>query len=104
MTTVSLSDHVSDNLLAQLARVLCGTPLDPGFVERVDLPDIDADLEPFYDWDSLRCAGRGYFATDPLECASRRIDLRGPTDLDPGPLPMEEAPDDITASAWHLSF
>jgi hypothetical protein len=104
VTTVSLKDLVSDELLLQVARILCGTSPQPGFVERFDLPEVDAELEPFFDWDSLRCDGRGFFRSDPRECASRRIDLRGPTDLDPGPLPMEEAPDEITASAWHLSF
>jgi hypothetical protein len=104
VATVSLKDHVSDDLLAQLARILCGTPLAADFVKRADQPDVDAELEPFFDWDSVRGDGRGFFRTDPRECASRRVDLRGPTDLDPGPLPMDEAPEDVTASAWHLTF
>jgi hypothetical protein len=104
VATVSLRDLVGDDLLAQVARILCGTPLSPGFVERWDLPQVDPELEPFLDWDSLRGDGRGFFRSDPRECATRRVDLRGPTDLDPGPLPMEEAPAEITASARHLTF
>jgi hypothetical protein len=60
----------------------------------------DADL--FADWDHARGHGLGFFRFDPTECATRRVDLRGPTDLDPGPLPMEEAPDDV--EALHLRF
>lgn len=37
----------------------------------------------------------GFYCEDAAECASRRIDLRGPTDRDPGPLPMEEATEDV---------
>ncbi len=44
----------------------------------------------------------GFYAEDAAECASRRIDLRGPTDRDPGPLPMEEASDEV--EAIRLSF
>jgi len=104
VATVSLRDHVSDDLLSQVARILCGTPMSAGFVQRGDLPEVDSELEPFFDWDSVRGDGRGFFRSDPRECASRRVELRGPTDLDPGPLPMDEAPEDITASAWHLTF
>jgi hypothetical protein len=37
-----------------------------------------------------RSLGWGYFCHDADERRSRRLDMRGPTDLDPGPLAMSE--------------
>ncbi|MEQ1506336.1 MAG: hypothetical protein ABMB14_29160 [Myxococcota bacterium] len=91
IATVSLRDHLDDGLLAELAMILCRSR-GPGFVDGGDRLVPEPELEPFLDWD-IRGLGLGYFRTDPGECATRRVDLRGPTDLDPGPLPMEEAPD-----------
>jgi len=99
LATVSLRDHVSRDLLVEVVRLMCGRPL--GFVDAPEV-DVDAEIEPFFDWDAIRGHGAGFFCGDEHECRSRRVDLRGPTDLDPGPLPMEEAPEDITAR--HLIF
>ena len=100
VTTASLRDHVDDEILAAVARLMCAEDTTPAFVEGWDVPQTDHDLEPFLNWDARRGDGRGLFLSDPTECASRRVDLRGPTDLDPGPLPMEEAPDGLgTAEA-----
>ncbi|MBX2804232.1 MAG: hypothetical protein KTR31_41610 [Myxococcales bacterium] len=75
-----------------------GGQLEPRFVAGPDDgEDLEPELELFMDWDGLRVDGRGTYAQDDDECRSRRVDLRGPTDADPGPLPMEEAPEDITA-------
>lgn len=102
VATGSIREHLDDALLSELVRV-CVRPVEPAFVEAA-APADDADLEPFADWDAHRGHGRGFFLGDRRECATRRVDLRGPTDLDPGPLPMEEAPADVTGSAWHLTF
>lgn len=106
IATVSIRDHIDTTLLTELARLWSADTRCAGFPadELPALPDTDEELEPFEDWDAHRGHGRGFFHGDARECASRRIDLRGPTDLDPGPLPMEEAPPDVTGSAWHLTF
>jgi hypothetical protein len=104
VATASLRDHIDDELLAAVARLLCASHPTPRFVEGWDLQLDDQDLEPFLDWDARRGDGRGYFLSDRTECASRRIDLRGPTDLDPGPLPMEEATDDELPRARIIAF
>jgi hypothetical protein len=91
VATLSLRDHAGGDLLADLLRALFVSPL-PSFVHGGDRPldGEELEFEPFFDWDQLRGDGRGFFSSDRHECASRRVDLRGPTDLDPGPLPMEE--------------
>lgn len=105
VATVFLRDHVDEDVLLEVARVMSCSPLHrpAGFVEGWDVEIEDWDLEPFLDWDHRRGHGQGFFRQDEHECRSRRIDLRGPTDLDPGPLPMEEAPEDITARHLILS-
>jgi hypothetical protein len=103
VATVSLRHLLGDEVVAELARILCAAPAPPTFADADAEPppglavalDADPNLEPFVDWDAARGRGRGFFRTDRDECASRRIDLRGPTDLDPGPLPMEEAPEHV---------
>jgi hypothetical protein len=94
---VQLAEHIDDEILLEVARMMGDSPvrLPSGFVEGPDVTVEDADLEPFLDWDQDRGHGRGSYAQDVEECRSRRVDLRGPTDLDPGPLPMEEAPEDL---------
>lgn len=104
VATVSLREHVDNSLLAEIARVCCLAIAAEGTPAFADVPDVDEELEPFQDWDVLRGHGLGFFHSDPRECATRRVDLRGPTDLDPGPLPMDEAPPEVTASARLLSF
>jgi len=100
IATLSLRDHLSEDLLVQVVRIMMGGRI--GFLDGPDLSLEDVELEPFWNWDNVRGHGHGYFCGDEVECRSRRVDLRGPTDLDPGPLPMEEAPEDITAR--HLIF
>ena len=100
LATVSLRDHVDRDVLVQVVRIMCGQPV--GFVDAPHVAVEDADVEPFMNWDATRGHGTGYFCGDAHECRSRRVDLRGPTDLDPGPLPMEEAPEDVPAR--HLVF
>lgn len=55
---------------------------------------VDPEASLFADQAALRGVD-GFYAEDAAECASRRVDLRGPTDHDPGPIPMEEAPPDL---------
>lgn len=110
VATLSLRDHAGE-LLAEIARMLLA-PRAPSFVRGEDAEvepdpeDAELDLEAFLDWDRIRGDGRGFFSSDPHECATRRVDLRGPTDLDPGPLPMEEGPvelgplEPLSAGAW----
>jgi hypothetical protein len=104
VATVSLREHVDNSLLADIARAYSAAGGAEGASAFVDRTDVDEDLEPFEDWDVLRGHGLGFFHSDARECATRRVDLRGPTDLDPGPLPMEEAPPEVTASARLLNF
>jgi hypothetical protein len=98
VATLSLRDHAGGDLLTDLVRALFTSPL-PSFVSGDDraLEEDDLELEPFIDWDQVRVDGRGFFSSDRHECASRRVDLRGPTDLDPGPLPMEEGSSEESA-------
>lgn len=97
IATISFRSLLGADMLAQLARILLARAAPPSFVDADPpselIPD-DPELEPFIDWDAIAGRGRGYFRSDADECASRRVDLRGPTDLDPGPLPMEEASED----------
>lgn len=56
----------------------------------------DDELSLFADYDTaVRAAGGGYYSEDADECASRRLDMRGPLDFDPGPVEMEEAPAEV---------
>lgn len=103
--TVCLVEHIDEDVLLEVARMMGDSPvrLPPGFVEGWEVEIEDAELEPFLDWDCIRGHGRGSYAQPESECRTRRIDLRGPTDHDPGPLEMEEAPEDITAKHLILS-
>lgn len=105
VATVCLRDHVAEDVLLEVARVMsCSVLHRPaGFVEGWEVEVEDGDLEPFLDWDARRGHGQGFFRQDEHECRSRRVDLRGPTDHDPGPLPMEEAPEDLAAPRLVLS-
>lgn len=98
ITTIHLLDHVDDESLFEIA-TRSGSPLQraPRFVDGpAEASAEEPELELFMDWDDDRGHGWGGYTQDDDECRSRRIDLRGPTDEDPGPLPMEEAPSDIT--------
>jgi hypothetical protein len=71
--------------------------------EPADLPaEKDDDLALFEDHDRVRGLGRGVFWHDAEECRSRRLDMRGPLDLERGPLEMEE--DDGDEPGIRLSF
>jgi hypothetical protein len=97
VATFILTEHVDPELLLAVVRRIPGA-----FVRLPEIVVEDADIEPFFDWDAWRGHGRGFFRQDADECRTRRVDLRAPADEDPGPLPMEEAPEDITAK--HLIF
>ena len=91
IATVSLTQLVPDELMRGIARWIVGAR--PGFVTG-DGPRHPDEVELFDDWDGHRGHGVGHYSGDADECRSRRIDLRGPTDLDPGPLPMDEPTDE----------
>ena len=99
VASVILRKHVDPDLLLAVVRGMPGSPFrrSPAFVRLPEIVVEDAEIEPFFDWDAWRGHGGGYFRQDAAECRTRRVDLRAPTDEDPGPLPMEEAPEDITA-------
>jgi hypothetical protein len=98
VASLILRKHIDADLLLAVARRMPGSPLRRSLAF-VRLPEIvvEDEIEPFFDWDAWRGHGAGYFRQDADECRTRRVDLRAPTDEDPGPLPMEEAPEDITA-------
>ena len=88
--TISLCDHLGSDVVLRVARAMSDSAVyqQPGFL---DGPPTELD-----DWDPLfedhgpRDLGWGYFCHDEDERQSRRLDMRGPTDLDPGPMPMCE--------------
>ena len=116
--TILLREHVDDDLLLQIAYALNQASLGHrrGFLDEIeparapevttvarvtpvacgDWPDDspqygeDEELALFRDY-SQRCHVRGFYSQDEMERRSRRIDLRGPTDHDPGPIEMTEA-------------
>lgn len=98
--TISLKKVVDDELVLKLARDLATQALlrPPAFIDG-EGPDGEDSL--FADY-RARDTDLGYFSYDEAERRSRRVDLRGPTDRDPGPLQMEEA--DEAAAAIELSF
>ncbi len=101
---IRLRDRVAKEVMLRVANWMRhlrqGEP-SPGFVTGPeDLEIEEPEMELFMDWDAVRGDGRGAYSQDDDECRSRRVDLRGPTDRDPGPLPMEEARGDT--SATHL--
>lgn len=106
IAAVRLRDRIAKDLMLRVANAMRGTRsgVRAGFVAGPANVQIEEpELELFMDWDAWRADGRGAYAHDPDECQSRRVDLRGPTDADPGPLPMEEAPEDVTANRLFLS-
>jgi hypothetical protein len=69
-----------------------------GYVdEPEDDPDDPLALSLFDDHDDDRGRGRGFYAQDEQERASRRVDLRGPLDLDVEPIEMEEGAPEVRA-------
>jgi hypothetical protein len=87
--TIDTSDLVDPVTRRTLAAILT-RPLR----RRTDAgPDeVDEELAWFFDHDS-RPTG-GFFAQPKEECRTRRLDMRGPLDLEKGPIEMEEAPPD----------
>lgn len=65
--------------------------VDDGALPTAALPDEES---LFADHDRWLGRGDGFFAEDPRELATRRLDMRGPLDRDPGPIEMEEAGDE----------
>ena len=53
-------------------------------------PDAEDELALFADHDARNPRGSGFFSYGEDERRSRRLDMRGPLDHDPGPIPMDE--------------
>lgn len=104
--TIALREYVDDELLLQIARAMRDSALHrrPGFLDG-PAGEASEDEELFGDHD-IRTTDRGFYAHPREECRSRRVDLRGPADRDPGPLAMEpaEALDDEADEVVHLRF
>jgi len=64
----------------------------------VDHGDPEPDEDLFGDFDAERGRGRGAYVFDEAEAASRRVDLTGCGDPDPGPIALEEAPPGLDAT------
>ena len=89
---IRLGQQINDATLRAVA-VVFSRPYarDPGFVEQpADDPNDPLGLSLFDDHEDDRGAGRGFYAQDERERQSRRVDLRGPLDLDQEPIEMEE--------------
>jgi len=54
--------------------------------------ELEDDLALFADHDAPAPRGSGFFSYGEEERRSRRLDMRGPLDHDPGPIPMDEGP------------
>lgn len=100
LATITLREHVDDDMLLQIARSM-GLYRPPCFLDGP--PEEDEEQALFGDHD-VRATDRGYYRYPEEECRSRRVDLRGPTDLDPGPLEMQEPEPPRTDEAVVLGF
>ena len=97
-TTLSLCEHIDAETMLRVASAMRDSALyrEPRFL---DGPDDNGENE----WESLfqhhdpRSLGWGYFCHDETERESRRLDMRGPNDFDPGPLAMGEGHDNSGA-------
>lgn len=103
--SIVLREHLEDDLLLQIARTMPRSALfrAPGFLEGPPDEEEDEELALFGDHD-LRASDRGTWVQPEEECRSRRVDLRGPTDRDPGPLAMEPAEEEDDPQPIELDF
>ena len=101
--TISLCEHVDRTLVLKVASAMADSALyrQPGFLDGPEAPMDDWELL-FQDHDP-RLLGWGYFSHDEEERRSRRLDMRGPTDVDPGPLPMAEPEDEDSCVVLEFS-
>jgi hypothetical protein len=101
--TLSLCERLDARVVLKIAGEMPGSSLyrHPRFLKGPATP-----LES--SWDSLfahhdpRSLGWGYFCPDAAERRSRRLDMRGPTDVDPGPLAMNDAEEGEPAVVLHF--
>lgn len=104
-TTITLREHVDDEVMLRIARSTARSALyrPPGFLDDAEgHADGDEDEDLFGDH-TYRSGTRGVYAHAEEECRSRRVDLRGPTDHDPGPIDMDDGADS-SAQAVVLRF
>lgn len=100
-TTIAVRDHVDGETLNALATILT-LPVRRRLQEDPEV-DPDDELSLFRDWDACRGGGAGFFCQDEAERRSRRLDMRGPLDLERGPIEMEEAPEDLPGVCLRFS-
>lgn len=96
-TLVDLRAHLHQALLECL-KSQAATTRQPA----LEFEELDDDQSLFADHEPLFKHVRGFFNYDQRELRTRRLDMRGPLDLDPGPIEMEEA--DPGAEAIQLDF
>lgn len=89
ITHVALAEHLHEALLVALKARAVEQTRDTDSVDR-DADEADDEGALFADHDAVTPRGRGFFSYGEDERRSRRLDMRGPLDLDPGPIPMEE--------------
>lgn len=99
-TTIRFKDHLDDRTLRKLATIVSRHGRDEGRFLDGPEDEPDDELSLFRDHDMRRYAN-GYFRYGDAECRSRRLDMRGPLDEDPGPLAM---PEGDAPGAVRLSF
>lgn len=102
LRTIAWSDLVDVHTRRAIAAEALPRLPDLVFEPADPLPHGDDDLALFEDHDRVGGLGPGVFWHDAEECRSRRLDMRGPLDLDRGPLEMEE--DDGYHPGIRLSF
>lgn len=102
-TTIALGRQVDPQVRRVVAAVLTK---DCRRIRRNNTPAVqdldDEELVWFLDYD--RIGGYGFFSQPESECRSRRLDMRGPLDLDKGPIEMEESVSDPNSGTVILEF
>lgn len=89
--SIALRDHVDPTWLLRVASAMSDSALhrDPYFLDGPADEDEDEWTTLFQDHNA-RDAHLGYYRHPDREARSRRLDMRGPTDFDPGPIAMQE--------------
>jgi len=98
--TIALCEHVDGDAVLAVASAMSGSVLYrvPQFLDDAQLlvdrgvgvSEADDEWDLLFEDHNERALRWGYFSHDENERRSRRLDMRGPTDFDPGPLAMCE--------------
>ena len=102
-TTIALGKQVDPRTRRVVAAVLTKECRPIRRSSTPVLPKCDDDeLALFLDYDLY--GKYGFFSQPESECRSRRLDMRGPLDLDKGPIEMEESVTDPNSGTVILEF